>query len=271
MNAREVLVTGGTGLLGGRVVERLRAEGRAVRVMSHSGRAGTVRGDLLTGEGLKESVEGVGTIVHCASSPVRRSRHTDVGGTESLLRAAERAGVEHVVFISIVGVDRNPYYPYFRVKLDTERVVERSPVPWTILRATQFYDFVLMFVRPLCRPPAALAPKDFPVQPIDVGEVAGRLAELALSLPAGRVPDIGGPEVRTFADLARAYVEATGQRKRIIEIPLPGKMARAWRAGAQTCPDHKYGRIRWEDFLGRTLHGSSVATVRPKDRFSARP
>lgn len=271
MNAPAVLVTGGTGLLGGRVVERLRAEGCPVRVMSRSGRAGTVRGDLLTGEGLDRAVEGVATTVHCASNPFRRSRRTDVGGTEMLLRAARRAGVAHVVFISIVGVDRNPYYPYYRVKLDAERVVERSPVPWTIVRATQFHDFVLRFVRPLGRLPVVPAPKDLPGQPIDVGEVADRLTELALSPPAGRVPDIGGPEVRTFADLARAYLRMTEQRKRVVQIPLPGKMARAWRAGAQTCPEGKYGRIRWEEFLDRTLHGSPIAAVRPADHSPARP
>lgn len=258
MNEPEILVTGGTGLLGSRVVERLRAEGHPVRVMSHSGRAETVRGDLLTGEGLGEAVDGIETIVHCASSPIRRSRKVDVAGTEMLLRVAERTGVSHFVFISIVGVDRNPYYPYYRVKLDTERVVERSPVPWTILRATQFHDFLLMFVRSLARLPVVPVPKGFLSQTIDVGEVADRLAELALSSPAGHVHDVGGPEVRTFTDLTRAYLRAAGQSKWVVEIPLPGKAARAWREGSQTCPDHRYGKVRWEEFLSRTLHETSA-------------
>src|SRR3712207_3271487 len=116
MNAREILVTGGTGLLGSRVVERLSEAGEGVRVMSRHRHANTVRGDLLTGEGLEEAVEGVGTIVHCASSPIR-PRQVDVKGTEHLLGVAYRAGVSHVVFISIVGVDRNPYYRYYRMKI----------------------------------------------------------------------------------------------------------------------------------------------------------
>lgn len=271
MGAPEILVTGGTGMLGSRVVERLRAEGRAVRVMSHGGRPGTVGGDLLTGEGLKAAVEGVETVVHCASSPIRKSRRTDVGGTAMLLRAVERAGVSHFVFVSIVGVDRNPYYPYYRVKLDTEGIVEGSPVPWTILRATQFHDFVLGFLRPLTRLPVVPVPGDLWSQPIDVGEAAGRLAELALAPPAGRVPDIGGPEVRTFADLARAYLRAVGESKRVVEVPIPGKAARAWRAGAQTCPENRCGRIRWEEFLDRTLHGSPVAEARAPHRPPSRP
>jgi uncharacterized protein YbjT (DUF2867 family) len=130
---------------------------------------------------------------------------------------------------------------------------------------------VLRFVRPLGRLPVLPAPKGVLGQPIDVGEVAGRLVELALSPPAGRVPDIGGPEVRTFADLARAYLRATEQRKRVVEIPLPGKTARAWRAGAQTCPEGRYGRITWEEFLERTLRGSLGAVSQPMDRFPTRP
>src|SRR5918998_4917063 len=142
MNSSEILVTGGSGSLGSRVVDRLRYPGREVRVLSRSGRPGTVQGDLLTGEGLKDAVKGVDVIVHCASSPTK-TRQIDVEGTERLLRAAAREGVSHFVFISIVGVDRNPYYPYYRMKLEIERIIERSPVPGTILRATQFHEFVL--------------------------------------------------------------------------------------------------------------------------------
>ena len=253
MSVSEILVTGGTGSLGRRVVDRLRSAGRDVRVLSRSGRPGTVRADLLTGEGLDGVVEGIDAIVHCASSPTK-TRQTDVEGTERLLRAAGRAGVSHFVFISIVGVDRNPYFPYYRMKLEVERVIESSPVPWTILRATQFHEFVLRIVRLLDRIPLMMMPRGFLLQPIDVGEVAERLAELALADPAGRVPDVGGPEVRTMAELARAYLEVVGRSRRVVEVPLPGKTARAIRGGAQLCPDRRYGKIRWEEFLRQTVH-----------------
>ncbi len=248
----EVLVTGGTGSLGRRVVDRLRAAGRDVRVLSRGGRPDTIKGDLSTGAGLEEAVRGVDAIVHCASNPLRKMRQTDVGGTEHLLQAAARANVAHVVYISIVGVDRNPYYPYYRVKLDAERLIERSPVPWTILRATQFHEFVLRGMRLIQRLPVAVVPKGFLLQPIDVGEVADRLVELALAAPAGRVPDVGGPEVRTMAELADAYFQIVG-RRRILELPLPGKFARALRGGAQVCPENAYGKIHWEDFLRETV------------------
>ena len=252
-----LLVTGGTGSLGRRVVDRLRDAGEEVRVLSHSGCPGTVKGDLLTGEGLERAVEGVGTIVHCASSPIRRSRQTDVAGTESLLRAAERAGVSHIVYVSIVGVDRNPHYFYYRVKHDAERAVEQSGVPWTILRATQFHEFMLGNIRLLNRGPFAFVPKWFRVQPIDIGEVTDRLAELTLSKPAGRVPDVGGPEVRTFADLARSYLEVAGKRGRVVEVPVPGRLARAFREGAHLCPENRYGGIGWEEFLRGGALGTS--------------
>ena len=126
MNASGFLVTGGTGSLGSRVVNRLHETGHEVRALSRSGRDGTFKGDLLTGEGLQQAVEGVDTIVHCASNP-SKARQTDVEGTERLSEAAGRAGISHFVFVSIVGVDRNPYYPYYRMKLEVERMIERSP------------------------------------------------------------------------------------------------------------------------------------------------
>ena len=254
MNAPEILVTGGTGSLGRRVVDRLRGPGYEVRALSRSARgAGVVRGDLLTGEGLARALQGVDVLIHCASSP-RKPRQTDVEGTRRLLEAANGAGVSHVAFVSIVGVDRNPYPPYYRAKLEAERIIERSPVPWTILRATQFHEFALKQIRLLERLPVMMAPKGFLLQPMDIEEVADRLVELSLSGPAGRVPDIGGPEVRTLPDLARSYLNATGRRRRIVEVPVPGKAARALREGAQLAPGQAYGEIRWEEFLSRTVH-----------------
>lgn len=261
MSTSEVLVTGGTGVLGSKVVERLGSAGIEARVLSRSGRYGTYRGDLLTGEGLDRAVRGADTIIHCASSPFRKARQIDVEGTARLLEAAAKAGVSHVVYISIVGIDRVPSYPYYRIKLDTERVIEGSPVPYTILRATQFYDLVLMAIRFLDRLPMMVMPERFLGQPIDAAEVADRLVELALSEPAGRARDVGGPEVRTLTDFARDYIELTGHRRKIFEVPFPGKTARAFREGALTCPDGVYGEARWEEFVRRTLDPARSTTA----------
>ena len=259
MGAPEILVTGGTGVLGGRVVDVLRSAGVGARVMSRGGRPGTVVGDLVSGHGLDRAVRGADAVIHCASSPYRGARKTDVEGTRRLLRAAAGAGVSHLVYVSIVGVDLVAY-PYYRVKLETERVVEGGPIPYTTLRATQFYDLVFLALRALDRLPAV--PKGFLGQPVDAGEVAIRLVELALSRPAGRVPDIGGPEVMTFEEAARRYLDLTGSRKKILPVPIPGRTASAFRSGALTCPQNRYGKVRWEDFLRRRL-GDPVAGGAP--------
>ena len=123
----QVLVTGGTGPLGRRVVERLRATGCDVRVLSRSGKGGTVRGNLLTREKVWSGPWRVlGPWSTALLAPGRRDRWTSRGRRGS---CGWRGGVSDVVFVSIVGVDRNPYFPYYRMKLETERIVERSPVP----------------------------------------------------------------------------------------------------------------------------------------------
>ena len=139
-----VLVTGGTGRLGRHVVRLLRQSGHRARIFSRNprGHVDAVRGDLKTGEGIERAVGGMDVIVHAASATGNPllGRSTDVGGTRRLLAAARVAGIRHVVFISIVGVDRVAY-PYYRTKLAAEKVVRDGGVPWSILRATQFHGF----------------------------------------------------------------------------------------------------------------------------------
>ena len=250
MNTSKILVTGGTGSLGSLVVDRLRTTGCEVQALSHSGHPGTIQGDLRTGEGLAQAVTGIDVIIHCASSPTN-PRQVDVEGTKRLLQAAERAGISHIIYVSIVGVDRNPFYPYYATKLEVEQMIEQASIGWTILRATQFHEFVLQLIQLLDRLPIMMMPKGFLLQPIQVGEVADRLVELALAAPAERVPDVGGPEIWTAADLAKAYFKAIGRRRRIVEVPVPGKIAQAFRTGVHLCAGQKYGKIRWDEFLGQ--------------------
>ncbi len=99
---------------------------------------------------------------------------------------------------------------------------------------------------------------------MDIGEVADRMVELALSEPAGHVPDIGGPEVRALPDLARSYLKATGRRRRVVEVPVPGKTARALREGALLAPGRAHGEIQWEEFLDGTLRFRFRGTGREK-------
>jgi uncharacterized protein YbjT (DUF2867 family) len=113
-----------------------------------------------------------------------------------------------------------------------------------------------MAVLALARLPVVPVPKGLVGQPIDTGEVADRMVEVALGAPAGRVPDVGGPEVRLTGDAVRTYLEVMRMQKKLLEFPLPGKTARAMRGGALTCPENRYGRIRWEEFLRKETVGN---------------
>ncbi|OII60085.1 nucleoside-diphosphate sugar epimerase [Streptomyces sp. CC53] len=239
-----ILVTGGTGTLGRHVAELLRAGGHEVRVLSRHASPYAV--DLRDGKGLDAALAGVDTVVHCASSP----RGGDDTAARHLIDGAQRAGVGHVVYISIVGVDRVPLR-YYRTKLAVEQLLERSGLGWTVLRATQFHDLVLKVLEACAKPPVMLVPAGLPDQPIEVTEVAARLAELAAGAPAGRVPDLAGPQVRPLEDLARSYLRATGRRRRVLPVPLAGRTYRAFRAGGHLAPDRAVGRATFEDFLAR--------------------
>ena len=262
---QHILVTGGTGTLGRLVVARLREAGRTIRVLSRSKRESQhgvefAIGDLATGEGIESAVEGAEIIVHCAGSA-----KGDEDKATNLVRAASRAGAQHLVYISVVGADRIPVvsgvdramFGYFGSKLAAERAVADSGVPWTTLRATQFHDLSLSTVRQMAKLPVIPVPAGFRFQPVDAGEVAARLVELALGAPAGLVPDIAGPRVYEMADLVRGYLRASDQRRPIIPIWLPGKAARALRSGANLAPERAVGRRTWEEFLADHVRSPS--------------
>ncbi|HWM04144.1 MAG TPA: NAD(P)H-binding protein [Actinophytocola sp.] len=229
-----ILLTGGTGTLGRAVAARL----PSARVLSRRPGPGRVVGDLSTGAGLADALSGVDTVIHCATS----LRARDVEHARHLIAAA--AGRPHVVYVSIVGVDEIPL-GYYRTKLAVERLLASSGLPWTVLRATQFHDLVLRFFTVQRWSPALFVPSGAGFQPIDVRDVADRLVSLASQSPAGRVADIGGPEVRPVTDLARSYL--SGRRRPVVPIPLPGKVMRGFRTGANLAP--ATGTITFEEFL----------------------
>src|SRR3990170_3824378 len=175
-----VLITGGTGALGSEVARRLAQAGYAVRVMSRraapaeGARTEWARAQIETGEGLAEAVAGVDVIVHCASSPFRRTREVDVEGTRRLLEVAKAAGVSHFLYISIVGIDRISL-PYYKVKLAAEKAIEESGVPYSILRAPQFHPLLDRMLGAMLRFPIGFLPGFAKFQLMDAGEVADRM------------------------------------------------------------------------------------------------
>ncbi len=244
-----VLVVGGTGTLGRHLVPALRDRGHTVRVLSRSASpsvpAGTTacRGDVRTGEGLDLSLDGVDTVIDAVAGRAR-VRETELAGMGNLLR---RCGGRHLVYVSIVGVDRHRF-PYYRVKWEAEQLLERSGTGWTVQRATQFHPLVDRFLRRgwFVRTP------QLRFQPVDPAEVSTRLADLVEQGPAGRVPDFGGPEVLGIDQLAAVRAAVTGRRTRLVPLPPVGFLADFGR-GLQLCPDHLSGTVTWEQWLRASL------------------
>src|SRR5258708_4966376 len=224
MSANElILVTGGTGNLGRRVVDRLRKAGRNVRVLSRGVHEATdgieyAVGDLAKGEGVEAAVEGASIVIHCAG--VGKIKE-DSAQARNLVKAAKHAGVKHFVTISVVGADRIPVksgvdpamFAYFASHLANERVVAESGLPWTNLRATQFHDgFILAMVRRMSKLPIVPLPAESRFQPVDTDEVADNLVQLALGTPAGPAPDNCGPQSSDAENLMRTSPPAVGDR-----------------------------------------------------------
>jgi uncharacterized protein YbjT (DUF2867 family) len=212
-------------------------------------------GDLVTGAGVDEAVQGVETIIHCAGN-----FKSDAVMTRNLVQAARKAGAPHLVFISVVGTDRIPVvglgrlaFAYFAAKREAEEVVANSGLPWTTLRATQFYDLFLIVGKAVAKLPLAPFAAGFRFQPVDSDEVAARLTALAQGEPAGVVPDLGGPRVYPMSDLVRSYLRAVRRRRLLLPLWIPGKTARVVRAGgnlvAPALPAVPTGTGTWEEFL----------------------
>jgi uncharacterized protein YbjT (DUF2867 family) len=264
-----VLITGASGMLGRSLLARPAATGYRVRAMSH--RAGAARpaagrspgtewvvADLATGDGVEAAVAGIDTIIHAASDPRGDARRTDVEGTERLLAAAEAGGVRHVVYVSIVGIDRVPY-PYYRRKLETEDRIRSATVPWTILRGTQFHGFMDRLFRRFARYPVAFVPKSWLGQPVHVDEFADALWDCVVAGPGRRAPDVAGPEVLRYGDMMRAWLAAQRMRKPVLNLPIWGSMAAAFRSGGVTAPGRAVGRTTWRQWLAMRYGGDVAA------------
>jgi uncharacterized protein YbjT (DUF2867 family) len=266
----KALVTGGTGTLGRLVVPKLQGAGYDVRVLSRYGRerGGDIEfviGDLASGEGVQAAVQGAEIIIHCAGT-----NKGDEDKASRLVQAASQAGTRHLVYISVVGADRIPIssaidramFGYFGSKLAAERVVANSGLPWTTLRSTQLYDSMLLLVQQIARLPLVPAPAGWKFQPIDAGEVAERLVELALDAPSGLVPEMGGPRAYEMTELVRTYLHTRGKHGLIMPVWTPGNAARVFRSGANLTPGRAVGRRTWEDFLAARVILPSASASR---------
>jgi len=231
----KVAVAGGTGTLGAPLVAELARHGDEVLALSRRAGGELPAGatprqvDLGDGAGLTEALAGVDVVVDAANSPPREGRVL-VANTRRLLGAAAAAGVRHFVEVSIVGCDRVPM-SYYRAKVAQEEAVAAGPVPWSILRASQFHDLLAFAFGAVARW-RVLPTGSARLQPVDVRVVAARLAEAARAEPGGRLPNVAGPEVHTLSELAHVWHEADGRRLLPLRIPMVGKLGRPVREAA---------------------------------------
>lgn len=248
-----ILVTGASGTLGRELLPRLTARGQTVRALSRRPRTSAdgvewVVGDLASGAGLDAAAEYADVIVHAASD-AKPAGSGDRAGTERLLAAARRAGRRpHVVYMSIVGVDRNPF-GYYRAKLACEQTLEASGIPHTILRSTQWFQLLDTAFSYLLKMPLVMPVPNVPLQPVNVAEVAERLAEIAVGAPLGRAEDMGGPEVLQTPEAAKQYADAAGKKRTVVPLWMPGKAGRAFREGECVALEHRAGTMTWGEFL----------------------
>jgi uncharacterized protein YbjT (DUF2867 family) len=245
----DVLVTGGTGRLGQRLIGPLQQAGHVVRQMSRRGTGpGGVRGDLATGRDLDLAVAGAEVVVHAASDPRGDPWQIDVAGTRRLVEVVDRSRLRHLVYVSIVGVDRIPY-GYYRAKFAAEQVLLASGLPVTLLRVTQFHEFVDVLLDGARRGPVLPVPMGWRVQPVDVGEVAAHIADVVGRAPTGGVLEYGGPEDLSAADLARAWAAVRAPGTHVVATPLPGKLGSAFREGAAVPAGGERGRRTYAEHL----------------------
>ena len=246
-----VVVTGGTGGLGREVVSRLRDRDNKVIVASR--RTGI---DLRTGEGLRGVLQGSDVIVHAASHPTRY-RKVDLDGTRRIIKILrDRPDRPHLVYVSIVGCDRNPY-PYYRAKYACELVLERSGLPATVVRATQFHTLVTALARVFGHGPVSVQPQ-MSFQSCDTLWVADRLVETALAEPPPgyrRAADLAGPERTTLGEAVELVRQADGKSPpRAITLPAVGGVLKAFAQGTNLPgPDAVIGGPGYRDWLRSAL------------------
>jgi uncharacterized protein YbjT (DUF2867 family) len=224
----KLAIAGGTGLVGRHVVAAAQAQGHEVVVLSRS-----VGVDVVSGEGLAVALTGVQTIVDVTNSALQDERPATeffVAAAGNLQRVGARSGVDHIVTLSIVGIDEIPT-GYYAAKLAHERVAGAGPIPATILRATQFHEFPAQMIGWTAEHGIARLP-DLVVQTVAARTVAEVLVKLAEAPPAGRAADLAGPDQRRLVELARTFVERRGSGIAVEPDDRPGIPPRALLPGA---------------------------------------
>ncbi|MFF0462822.1 SDR family oxidoreductase [Streptomyces mexicanus] len=225
-------VLGGTGLIGSEIVTALTAAGH--EALPHARSTGV---DLLTGEGLAQALAGADAVIDATQSPTTDDASADFfrAATGNLLTAAEHAGVRHAVLLSIVGVDQVPDLGYYRAKVVQEELYRTGPVPFSIVRATQFFEYLAEIIswtgdRNTVRLPPTL------LQPVAAADAARAVADVAAGAPLHGIRDVAGPDVIALDDIGRTTLAARGDDRTVTTDATAGPFALA-PEHALTAPD----------------------------------
>jgi uncharacterized protein YbjT (DUF2867 family) len=243
----KIVVIGGTGLIGSKVVENLRAHGH--EAVPASPRLGV---NTLTGEGLDAAMKGANVVVDVSNSPSFEDSavlNFFQTSTRNLLAAEAKAGVGHHVALSIVGIDRSPDNGYFKAKIAQEKLIEAGPIPYSIVRSTQFFEFIDGIADAATTGAEVhMAPVAF--QPIDAVDVAAAVADVAMHPPLNGRVEIAGPERLRFDGVIRRRLQERHDPRQVVVDPnasyygsVPGELSLVPLNGA------RLGKIRFEDWL----------------------
>jgi uncharacterized protein YbjT (DUF2867 family) len=246
----KIVVIGGTGLIGSKTVAILRQGGH--EVVAASPKSGI---NSITGEGLKEAMADAQVVIDLANSPSFEDKAVlefFATSGRNLLAAEAAAGVRHHVALSIVGTDRTPDNGYFRAKVAQEKLIEASGIPYTIIRATQFLEFLgTIAATSADGNTIRLSPGLF--QPIAADDVAAIVADVALAAPRSGIVEIAGPERAPFNEIIARYLKAVGDPREVVSDPE----ARYWGGRVEErslvpLGEARLGRIGFDEWLRRS-------------------
>jgi uncharacterized protein YbjT (DUF2867 family) len=218
-----IAVLGGTGLIGSQVVKILTAAGHEATPLAPSSGV-----DLLTGEGLDGALKGADVVVNLTNSPTFDDASPAFFQTtmDNMLAAAKRDGVGHAVILSIVGVDQVPELAYYRAKVLQEKLLETGPVPYSIVRATQFFEFIPSVLTWTADDKTVRLPAT-PVQPMASADISQAVADVIVGKPLNGIRNLGGPEVFTLDELGRIILQARGDKREVVIDNTAGMFAAA--------------------------------------------
>jgi uncharacterized protein YbjT (DUF2867 family) len=250
----KIVVVGGTGLIGSKVVEKLKQRGHEAIAAAPGTGVNTI-----TGEGLKGAMAGAQVAIDLANSPSFEDKAAldffETSG-RNLLAAEAAAGVGHHVALSIVGTDRSPDIGYFRAKVAQEKLIETSGIPYTIVRSTQFLEFLGGIAASSTDGSVVrLSPGLF--QPIAADDVAAIVADVALAAPRNGLVEIAGPERAPFNEIVARYLKAVGDPRKVVRDPE----ARYWGGRVEErslvpLGEARLGRIGFDEWLHRSQAGA---------------